>query len=247
MKGRWIRLSRARRIVADHSYFASRMPQGVLRQTINIAPIVKARAAAEPRPSWTSLFIKAFALVAQESPPLRQAYVTLPWPHIYEYPTSVASLVVERSFEGEDVIFIRRIKDPASRSIAEIGEVIQEAKTAPVESITDFRKGLQLARAPAFIRRLIWWLGMNIGRQRPNYFGTFGVSVLGGAGTLIIYPVSSWSVFVTYGPIAADGSVEIVLAFDHRGMDGAVVARAFKALEAALNGPIADEVGAIGS
>ena len=184
--------------------------------------------------------------MAQESPPLRQAYVTLPWPHIYEYPTSVASLVVERSFEGEDVIFIRRIKDPAGRSLAEIGEVIQDAKTAPVETIADFRKGLQLAEPPTLVRRMIWWLGMNIGRQRPNYFGTFGMSVPGGAGTLSIYPVSSWSVFITYGPTAADGSVEIVLAFDHRGMDGAVVPRAFKAIEAALNRPIAEEVAAGG-
>ncbi len=91
------------------------------------------------------------------------------------------------------------------------------------------------------IRRAIWWLGMNIGRQRPNYFGTFGVSVLGSTGTSVVYPVSPWPVFVTYGPIAADGSVEVLLAFDHRVMDGAVVARAFGALEAALNGPVAEE------
>jgi hypothetical protein len=246
MKGRSIPLSRARRIVSDHSYFARKTPQGVLRQIINIEPMVEARAAAKPRPSWTSLFIKAFALVAQGSPPLRQAYVKLPWPQLYEYPVSVASLVVERSFEDEDVIFTRRIKDPANRPLTEIAATIEEAKTAPIETITDFKKALQLGRAPTLIRRAFWWLGMNIGRQRPNYFGTFGISVLGATGTTIVYPVSSWSVFVSYGPIAADGSVEIVLAFDHRVMDGAVVARAFGALEATLNGPVAAEVAAGG-
>ncbi len=136
MKGRRIALSRARRIVSDHCHFARKTPLGVLRQTINIAPLVAARAAAAARPSWTSLFIKGFALVARYSPPLRQAYVKLPWPHLYEYPSSVASVVVERVIDGEDVIFIRRIKDPAARR-------------SPISARRSRRRRLRRSRASA--------------------------------------------------------------------------------------------------
>lgn len=242
MKGRSIGLSLARRILSDHSRTAQRMPMGVLSQTINIAPLMAARAAVEPRPPLVALFVKAFGLVAQDTPAFRQAYVKLPWPHIYEYPTSVASLVVERRLMDEDIILPGRIKDPASRSIGEIAETIRDVKTLPVESIRDFRRALSIARLPLLLRRLLWWVGMNIGRQRPNFFGTFGVSVLGGNGTRIVYPVSIWTMFLTYGPIATNGDVEILLAFDHRVMDGAVVSSGFKALEAALNGAVSAEL-----
>jgi hypothetical protein len=58
-------------------------------------------------------------------------------------------------------------------------------------------------------------------------------------------PVSPWTTFVSYGPIGADGRVEIVLGFDHRVMDGAVISRAFDGLAAALNGPVAAELRAL--
>jgi hypothetical protein len=242
VKGRVLALSRARRIVTDHSRFAQKMPMGVLTRTINVAPLMAARAVATPRPPLTALFVKAFALVAQDSPPFRQAYVKLPWPHIYEYPVSIASLVVERSFEGEDVIFLGRVKDPASRPVDEIAGLIAEAKAQPVESVRDFRRALAFARVPLLLRRALWWLGMNIGRQRPNFFGTFGVSVLGGDGVEVVHPVSPWTIFLSYGPISANGDVRVLLAFDHRVMDGAVVSRGFTALETALNGALVAEI-----
>jgi hypothetical protein len=242
MRGRSIPLSRPRRIVSDHCHFARKTPLGVIKRTINIKPALEARGRSSVRPGWTALFTKAFALVARDTPAFRQAYVKLPWPQLYEYPISIASLVVERPYQNEDALFLGRIKDPASRSIAEIAEAITLAKTAPVESIRDFNRALQFARVPMLLRRAIWWLGLNIGRQRPNYFGTFGVSVLGGDGASIVYPVSPWTVFLSYGPIAENGDVDVLLAFDHRVMDGAVVSRAFVQIEDAMNGPVRAEV-----
>jgi hypothetical protein len=242
MRGRSIPLSRPRRIVADHCHFARKTPLGVIKRTIKIKPAMDARSTMTIRPGWTALFIKAFALVAHDTPAFRQAYVKLPWPQLYEYPMSIASLVVERPYQNEDALFLGRIKDPANRSIGEIGELISTAKTAPVESIRDFARALQFARLPMLLRRALWWLGLNIGRQRPNYFGTFGVSVLGGDGASVVYPVSPWTVFLSYGPIAANGDVDVLLAFDHRVMDGAVVSRAFAQIEAAMNGPVCEEI-----
>jgi hypothetical protein len=245
MRGQSIPLSRPRRIVADHCHFARKTPLGVIKCKINIKRAIDARSKAMSRPSWTALFIKAFALVAKDTPAFRQAYVKLPWPQLYEYPMSIASLVVERPYQDEDALFLCRIKDPATRSLTEIGELISTAKTAPVESVRDFTRALQFARLPMLLRRAIWWLGLNIGRQRANYFGTFGVSVLGGDGASVVYPVSPWTVFLSYGPIAANGDVDILFAFDHRVMDGAVVSRAFKLIEVAINGPVSEEMSQI--
>ncbi len=242
MRGRFITLSRARRIVADHCHFARKTPTGVLYKTINIAPLLAARGAAKTKLPYPALFLKGFALAAQEHAAFRRSYVKFPWPHLYEYPASVASVVVEREFEGEDALFLARIKDPASRTLSEIAEIITSAKTAPVESNKDFRLALRVAYLPQVLRRILWWFGLNIGRQRPNYFGTFGLSVLGAGGVDVGFPISPWTMFISYGPISPAGDVRITLGFDHRTMDGAVVTRGFDSLEKALNGPIAAEL-----
>ena len=39
-----------------------------------------------------------------------------------------------------------------------------------------FRKMLRATRLPLPLRRLLWWIGLNVGRQRANYFGSFGVT-----------------------------------------------------------------------
>ncbi|OJY35003.1 MAG: hypothetical protein BGP06_18600 [Rhizobiales bacterium 65-9] len=242
MRGRFIPLSLPRRIVADHCYFARKTPTGVLRRRINIAPLMKARADASKKAPWFALFLKGYALVAQQHAPLRRVYVKLPWPHLYEYPASVASLVIERDYKGEDALFLARLKNPAALSLGEIAAKITEAKGAPIESVKDFRLALRFARAPMLLRRALWWLGMNIGRQRANFFGTFGVTVLSGDGTEVNFPISPWTSLMSYGPISADGDVEIVIGFDHRVMDGAVISRAMGALETVLNSAIATEI-----
>lgn len=245
MRGRFIPLSRPRRIVVDHCYFARKTPTGVLRRRINIAPLMKARAQAAQKIPWFTLFLKAYALVAQQRAPLRRVYVKLPWPHLYEYPASVASLVIERDYEGEDALFLARLKKPADRSMQELARAIAEAKTAPIESVKDFRLMLGFACVPTPLRRLLWWIGMNIGRQRANFFGTFGMSVLSADGTQVNFPISPWTSLISYGPIAENGDVEILIGFDHRVMDGAVISRAMGDLETMLNSEVAAELVAL--
>ena len=58
-------------------------------------------------------------------------------------------------------------------------------------------------------------------------------------------PIPVWSSFLNYGPIAPDGGVDIYLSVDHRVIDGGPAARAIRALEAALNGPVLDELRAL--
>ena len=242
MKGRWIPISPPRRLITDFSYLAQGSPRGTVHGRIDVAAVAAARAAAAPRPSWPALFAKAHALAARELPALRRVYVKLPWPHFHQMPTSVACIIVERDWRGEAALFFGRIKDPASIPLPVLQARIAEAKTAPIESVKDYRLALRLARLPWPLRRAVLWLGLNLGRQVPNHFGSFGLSVLGSQRVAITSVVAPWTSFLNYGPIGADGMVDIHLGFDHRVLDGALAAQAVQALERMLQGPVLEEL-----
>jgi len=149
---------------------------------MNLGPLIAVRAACSDRPGWPALFAKAFALVARDLPGLRRAYCKFPWTHLYEYPVSVAAVAIEREYEGEPVVFFLQIKDPVALPVTEITRLLRAAQMVPVNKVKSFRRALRVARLVRPLRRLIWWLGLNIGRQRANYFGTFGVSVYSALG-----------------------------------------------------------------
>src|SRR4051794_34215090 len=119
MRGRALPLSRPRRMVADLLHFAAGVPSVPVQRRMNLRPVDAARTACPHRPPWTAIFVKAFALVARDVPELRRAYCKFPWPHLYEYPASVACVTVERDYLGERAVLTERIKDPARQSVAE--------------------------------------------------------------------------------------------------------------------------------
>lgn len=204
------------------------------------------RAAPKPVIPVSLLFTKAYAIVARETPELRRSFVPFPFPHLYEVEQSVASLMVVRDWHGEQAVFPARLKDPASRSLRELAALLDEALKNPPEKSRHFGKLARLSRLPTLLRRALWLYGFNSGRQRPNYFGTFAVSVLGHLGAEIIFTMSPLTSFVSYGPFSDDGSVDLKIGFDHRVMDGATIALAIKRLEQILNGEIVAELEEMG-
>ena len=82
MRGRRIPLSRARRLAIDYLHFAAAIPTVPVQRRVHLTPVIEARAALADRPSWTAVFVKAFAVVSAEVPELRRAYIKLPWPHL---------------------------------------------------------------------------------------------------------------------------------------------------------------------
>jgi hypothetical protein len=242
MRGLVVPLSRPRRLICDLLHFASGVPTVPVQRRFALAPLVAARRALVDRPPWTAIFVKALSLVAIETPPLRRAYCKLPWPHLYEYPTSVAAVTVERDYRGEKAVLSVRIKDPARRSVAEIAAAIRAGTTLPIEEIKDFRRSLAISGLPRPLRRLLWCVGLNVGRQRANYFGTFGVSVYSALGAESLHPLSPLTSTLNYGVFRADGSLDVRLIYDHRVMDGATVARALARLEEVLNTSLRDEL-----
>lgn len=245
MRGRMIRLSIPRRMVGDLLYFARRIPTVPVQKRMALAPLAAARAACRERPRWTTLFTKGYALMAREFPEFRRAYVKLPWPHLYEYPASNATVIFERDYHGEPGLFSISIKEPARQSLGEIGRQLAHASTAPIESIKDFRRTIQFTRLPAFLRRPLWWICLNFGRQRGNYFGTFAVSVYSALQAESLHPLSPITTLLNYGVMDSDGAVDVRIIYDHRVMDGATVARALGRLEQILNSAVKEEVDAL--
>ena len=234
MRGKSIRLSPMRRFIGDLLRASAAVPTVPVQRRMRLANVVAARAACPLRPPWSAIFTKAYAKVAAAMPELRRAYVKLPWPRLYEYPASVASIATEREYRGEKIVFFGRIKQPDGMPLSVLSETVRAFQQMPLESCKDFRRVLRMSRVPWPVRRWLWWLGLNIGRQRSNFFGTFGVSAYSALGAESLHPLSPMTTTLNYGVIAPDGSVDVRIIYDHRVMDGATVARALAILEAEL-------------
>jgi hypothetical protein len=234
--GRSLPLSLPRLWVGDLLHFAQQVPTVPVQRRMHIGPLVSARRQAEPRPSWCALFTKAYALVAACRPELRRAYLSFPWPHLYEHPVSIASVAVERRLGEEHAVFFTQIRSPEEHTPAQLDEHLKECKEKPVESIGPFRRALRWSRFPRPVRRLLWWVGLNVsGYRRSRNLGTFGVSVYSGLGAEALHPLSPLTTTLNYGVIGEDGVVDVRIIYDHRVMDGSTVARALVELEEVLN------------
>ena len=242
MRGRAIPLSKMRRMTIDFLHFARGIPTVPVQRRMSISAVVSARNSCPERPHWVTIFAKAYALVGQDYPVLRRAYVKLPWPHLCEYPSSSMTVIFERDYEGEPGLFSFVVKDPAKLPLSKLREMIGYCATAPFQDVGDFRRQLRVAALPRPLRRLVFWIGLNLSRQRGNYFGTFGISVYSALKVDSLHPLSPLTTLLNYGFIDSNGQVDVRIIYDHRVMDGATVARALRRLEEVLNGQIVKEL-----
>ena len=105
------------------------------------------------------------------------------------------------------------------------------------------RFALRFARLPTALRRLMWWLALEVdGASRARKVGTFAVSVYSGLGAESLHPLSPLTATLNYGVIGPDGTVPVRIIYDHRVMDGSTVARALARLETILDQDMADEL-----
>ena len=242
MRGRAIPLSLPRRLICDLMHFACGVPTVPVQRRMNLAPVLAARKGCADRPPWTGIFAKAFAIVANEFPPFRRAYCKFPWPHLYQYSASIASIAIEREWNGEPVVLALAVKDPARKPLSEIAQAIRHGAAAPVESIPRFRRTLRMTRWPRPMRRALWWLALNVGRWRGHHFGTFGISVYSALGAESLHPLSPLTATLNYGVIGGDGTVDVRIIYDHRALDGAEIGRALARLEDVLNTQLREEL-----
>jgi hypothetical protein len=242
--GRYLPLSLPRRIICDLLHFAGRVPTVPVQRRMRLGAVAAARRAAVPRPSWVSLFTKAYGVVSGTWPELRRTYLPYPTPRLYEHPVGVASVAVERPFGDENAVFFGQIRSPEKLGLHDLDARLKRLKEHPLESIGSFRRALLFGRLPRPLRRLLWWVGLNFsGRKRAQYLGTFGVSVYAGLGAASLHPLSPLTTTLNYGVIGEDGVVDVRIIYDHRVMDGGTVARVLEDLEQVLTGQIVAELG----
>jgi hypothetical protein len=240
--GRSIPLSLPRRWICDLLHFAKKVPLVPVQRRIDVRAVVDARARLAKRPSWAALFMRGYGLVAQEVPELRRYYLSFPWPHLYEYPYSIASVAIEREWKGERAIFFAHLRCPETQTVASLHKYLRDFKEKPIERFGIFRRALQIASYPRLLRRFAWWYGLNVGgAKRAKRLGTFGLSVYSGLGSESLHPLSPLTTTLNYGVIE-DGSVTVRVIYDHRVMDGGTVARALARLEEVMNHEIVDEL-----
>lgn len=241
MRGRSISLSASRQLINDLMYFGTRTPIVSVERVMDLSEVIAARNACAKRPPWAVIFAKAYALTAQDLPDLRRVFLKWPWSRIYEYPTSVAAITLSRTVNDESGVFVRLIKAPETYRLADLADIIDHAGRVPVDEVKEFRRVLQMQRLPTVLRRLLWRIGLNVGRWRARIFGTIIVTSVAHLGTSALFTPTPTNM-VTVGVFEPDGRLALRYLFDHRVFDGIALARALARLEEVLKGPILEEL-----
>src|SRR5439155_16266887 len=110
-------------------------------------------------------------------------------------------------------------------------------------SVKFFRRAIRMSKVPWPFRRLSLWVSLNlIGKLRCHNFGTFSVSSVAseGGGIVVLTPLVTSTLH--YGLFDERGNLTMRNTFDHRALDGAVIARALVEMEKVLLTDIVQEL-----
>jgi len=245
-RGRSLSLSLPRRWMEDMLHSARRVPVIAGERPIKVRALADARRATKNPPSWQSLVTKGMGMVSMKIPALRHAYMPYPWPHLYEAPYSVASVIFDRMYNGEHATFMAPLLHPERLTLGKIQDKVQSWIKDPIEAHGVLRRLVRNAKPPRLIRRFLWWSGMNWnGCLRARNFGTFGVNTVANLrGRVLQFQTPITSVWY-YGSVSKTGEMMISGACDHRVFDGYTAAWATSELESAFNNELLEEVRSI--
>ncbi|CAN5551682.1 hypothetical protein BH11PLA2_BH11PLA2_05440 [soil metagenome] len=239
--GRRIPLSLPRRWIDDLMRASRGRPIISFERRMNLAPLIAARKV--NRISWTVLFAKAYGILCTRRPELRRAYVSWPWPHLFESDMILPSIAIERKYEGESAVFFGIYREPHTHTLAVMQHGLEGWKNRPIANVKQFQRLIWYTRFPRHLRRLLWWYAItSSGQRRARNCGTFGISSTAATGSTALNLISPVATSINYTPLEPDGSLTVRLHFDHRVMDGLTAASVLDELELILNGEIRDEL-----
>ena len=154
-RGRFVPLSLPRRWIGDIMHFAKRVPVVAGERTLRIRPLLDARRSTPFAPGWYATIVKGFAMVSARIPELRQAYLPFPYPHLYEHPFSVATAIIDRTWDDEHATFLCPMKHPERRPLIELHDTLQGLKSDPIAAHGPLRRIVRTSRFPRPIRRAL--------------------------------------------------------------------------------------------
>lgn len=240
-KGIRLRLSPARKVVMELLHHARKVPTLPLSRELDIGELAPVRSAAGV--SWLAIFLRGYGLVARRQAELRRALIPWPYKHLYEHPISEAAILVEREWQGEQIVLGAKIRAPEDHSLTQIDTLLRYFRIAPVWEVSSFRQLLRLGKLPALLRRFTFWQTLYLsGYKRAKRFGTFMISSLGSLGALQHHPLTPLTTYFTFGPISPSGQVTAKIIYDHRVLDGRTVARCLQDLDNTLHTEILFEL-----
>ncbi len=239
--GKRMRIPRSRRLTWDLLHFNRQIPLCAHDRKMDLSVVASSRQRCTVRISWPALFVKAYAQVAAEIPELRQTWYRWPWSHLYQHHSSTSAMTVHRVVRDQPWLFWGLIAEPEHLSLKQLQQQIDNFRDGPAKTV--FRQQWQLSGLPTMLRRLVWWWNLNMATAgRARRIGTFFLSTLSGRGVEIQLPPSVHTGCLTYGPLDAANCCRVTLAYDHRIMDGVLIADALQKLEHRLNHECAAEL-----
>jgi hypothetical protein len=242
-KGKRLALSNGRRLIDDVTRIANRIPAVGISGDFELSLIDRLRRLTRPKISWNVLYLKAYALVAQEIPQLNQLFVNFPWPHIYQHDSVVGMLTLNRETEGQERLFFARFNNPQNEKLSALQAQYDHFRHDPVGEIRQFRHQIRFAKAPRLIRRLAWWVMFELWpRKRASHVGTIGMSFSGYRGVYGNRHLGPLTSILGIDPFPMKGTAHLVLTFDHRILDGIPATEVLNQIHQKLLGPIRAEL-----
>jgi hypothetical protein len=240
---RYLRLSLPRLWMRDVVHFGLKSMVVGGSTSLKVSAVAEARRKNQPLIGWSAILVKAIGLTSLQWPELRRAYIPFPWPHLYEHPYSVVSIVLDREWRGEHAVFFDQIQGPERKSLREIDMILHGMKHARIESLGGYRRLIRITRFPLPLRRLLWRIVLyTSGRLKARYFGTFSLNPLVSRRGRTTQSATPVTMSFEYGPLQQNGEMPVQIFIDHRVMDGASVHRLCADLQAVLNREIISEL-----
>lgn len=240
---RWQTLSNGRTLVTDIANIASKMPMAPLLRVYDLEDVARLRNRSRPRISWTVLFLKAYGIVSERNPQLRQVYAPLPFPHIYTHPQNVALVTIMRVVDDETRLYFARFHRPEEVSLVKLQQQYDEFRKTPIDQLRHFKRQDLLASMPWIVRKLVWGLLTHVWpSKRAANLGTFGLSLSGFKSNVGFFHLGPNTTVLGCDPFPRKGKNRVTLTFDHRILDGKPAADALDDLQRAFANEITAEL-----
>ena len=246
-KGQKIRLSNGRRLIDEVIRAGGKMQMATYARDFDVSDLARLRKKIRPRISWNVMYLKAYAIIADRIPELRQCYVGFPWPYAYQHEHNIGLVTVAREYKGEERLLFAKFNQPEIESLVDLQELYDVFRKSPVDEVPQFKKQMRFAQMPFLFRRLAFWMLFNMfPRKRMSNFGTFGMTISryrdADLETNVLGPNST---LLGIDVLPKKGIARFSLTFDHQIIDGVPVINVIDEVYKTLNGPIKEELEAL--
>lgn len=157
------------------------------------------------------------------------------WPRVSRYSFVHAKLTMDKTMNGQRLVFSAVVRGADRASLDDIQRVIEHYREGDPARMPEFAGARLLHRLPIPLGRVLFRVGMRSLGRRPDLMGTVAIATLGDRPVDGFHSTGGTTITVAAGrvadrPVVRDGQVTVApimrlsLTFDHRVIDGAEAA-----------------------